>query len=134
MDLAKFFQPNGRLRRTHYFAASVVINILMRVAEVTEDLFLILASLVLLWPMLMLSIQRAHDMGKDKTLPIVAFALAFFGGVMVEFGSSGIGGLMVLPGVVIGLWILFGKPTAGPNEYGPDPRVPQDHSELTYND
>lgn len=134
MDLAKFFQPHGRLRRTHYFAASVVINLLMRVAELTEDLLLILLSLILLWPMLILSIQRAHDMGKDKALPIIAFALAFIGGVMVEMGSSGIGAIMVLPGLVIGLWILFGKPTVGPNEYGPDPRTPQARSELTYND
>ena len=131
MDISSYFAPHGRLRRTHYFAAGFILNVLMSVAQVTENLLIILLSLALLWPLAMIGIQRAHDIGHGMTAPVIGLALAFIGGALREFESTNaLGALMLIPALIISLWLLFSKPDPGPNQYGPNPREP----ELAYNE
>lgn len=124
MDLAQFFKPCGRMRRTHYFAIGFVFNVVFTLGELSGNLLIQLGTLILLWPALMLGIQRAHDMDMDWKLPLAVFGLALFAGAFQELGGDleTAGNLMSILMFGLGIWLLIGKPTEGENQYGPDPR------------
>lgn len=114
-------KAEGRLRRTHYLLISIGLNFANVVIEATNEPVLLLLSLVLLWPALMTMIQRRHDAGKGPELAFICLGLVLVGAILTEF-EAGIGALLMIPGFIAGLVILFARGTVGPNEYGPDPR------------
>lgn len=125
--------PHGRMRRLHYFGLSIGLNFLGKILEFMGD-FGLLLSLALIYPGIMITFQRLHDMGKGPQLGWVLFALAFVGGLFLEGGAplSVIGGLSMLGAFGVGIYILVTPGVTGPNEYGPDPLNPDMEYEDSY--
>ena len=78
-----------------------------------------------LWlPMPALAVRRAHDIGRPWYWSLPLLIPAFLGWVGRELFDQ-VPGLLQIVGVlnIIGLVILFWKPTEGTNDFGPDPRL-----------
>ena len=91
-----------------------------------------LVWLALLIPGIAVGVRRLHD--TDRTgwwllAPIAPYILVWIGAAMAISGSTGIGGILSLIGmlgaVVLGITLIvfmFLDGTKGPNRYGPDPK------------
>lgn len=129
---------SGRLRRWHYIPLMAIFNIIDRVADQVEpDAFgpVTVLSLLTLWPTVTLSIQRAHDSGRDGWYFAKATGLSMVGagivaltltgdhpsGLAIAFGVVGVG--LAIVGIIMSLIITFSEGTVGANQYGPDPRA-----------
>ncbi|WP_210760769.1 DUF805 domain-containing protein [Azohydromonas sediminis] len=105
-----FFSAHGRISRRTWWLYGVaailglglLLTALLRIAGADEDTATAVASLVLLWPSLAISIKRWHDRDKSAWWVLVG----------------------LIP-VIGGLWLLiengFLRGTPGPNRYGDDP-------------
>lgn len=121
MDFQRYFKPEGRMRRTHYFWSCVILNVIATIFERLGGDLLGLVAITVIWPALMVAIQRAHDMGKDWKLPAALMVCAFITGILSAMDNA-LGLITLIGTFVFGFWLLLGKPSEGPNEYGPDPR------------
>lgn len=105
-----FFSAHGRISRRTWWLYGVaailglglLLTALLRIAGADEDTATAVASLVLLWPSLAISIKRWHDRDKSAWWVLVG----------------------LIP-VIGGLWLLiengFLRGTPGANRYGDDP-------------
>lgn len=86
-----------------------------------------LVALVLLYPVAMLTIQRAHDIGKSTWFGVVALVLGSFASVVGDMDNSDLGVLVIagiasaIAALVMGIMLAFRRGDVGENEYGPDP-------------
>jgi uncharacterized membrane protein YhaH (DUF805 family) len=88
-----------------------------------------LAYLIWWLPLPALAVRRLHDQGKSgwwALLLVLPTAISWLGGKAL-LGTSG---LIIAEAIyLVGLVLLFWKPTDGANLYGPDPRLdPEDAS------
>lgn len=128
------FVPSGRVPRRVYIPAIIAMNIIATIAAPPggggSDA-MALVVLVLLYPVAMLTIQRAHDIGKSTWFGVVALVLGAFAGVVGDMDNSDFGVLVVafiasaITALVMGMMLAFRRGDEGENEYGPDPLDPE---------
>lgn len=117
--LLRYFSPNGRMRRRHYWISSLILVVLMCAVIVPlygvllaprsgpPNLILLVTFCVLLfikfWVFVCVQSQRWHDRGKSGLFMLVAL-IPYVGliWILIECG------------------LLDGS--QGPNEYGPSPK------------
>jgi uncharacterized membrane protein YhaH (DUF805 family) len=149
------FSYEGRINRAKfwlavlvYAVASVVGTIIafVSLSEMVGSLINGLVSLVTFVSGIFVAIKRLHD--RDKSgwwlLPfyVAPIILAVIGGVAWMFaamaeggaGASGFGFVCLAAAAAISIWafVEFGclRGTIGPNQYGPDPLVPEGVASL----
>lgn len=128
------FLPSGRVPRRIYLPAIIGMNILGTIAAPPggggSDVLALLV-LVLLWPCAMLTIQRAHDIGKPGHFGVIAMALAVFASFVGDMENSSFDWIIILgiiaaiAALVMGIMLAFRRGDVGENEYGPDPLNPE---------
>lgn len=126
--------PTGRIRRSHYIAAVIALNVASFAAMgllSSNDNLVLLISAFFFWPMTMLTIQRVHDFGSSAALAIATILILVALIVLRVYLESDLivnGGLLFagfalnIIGVMLVLVIMFRRGTVGANDYGPDPR------------
>jgi len=158
MPLKRYAEFSGRSRRMEYWmwfvflvllyiAFWVLAMVIGGAALMTGDpraamaagggMMIIGALFFLIWlalliPGIAVGVRRLHD--TDRTgwwllAPIAPYILVWIGAAMAISGSTGIGGILSLIGmlgaVVLGITLIvfmFLDGTKGPNRYGPDPK------------
>lgn len=143
-----FLKFDGRIRRTHFGIAWLILFAISFVGGFLPDQVSWVLSLVLLWPGLAISVKRLHDIGLTGWIAAIPYGVSIVGtiamiasigvttfthieslnqedpaAVMAAVGPAlGIGALILL--VVVGflLWFVFAPSQPGTNRFGPNPK------------
>ena len=126
-----FLTTHGRLNRLRYFKRGILIAILSSLLGIVfTSPFSIpycIISLVAMFPNYCIMVRRLHDIGHDNKIAIIItsinlvsiFVYMLFSKTPEE--ALSVSKYFVVPGMIIGLYLLFAKGVSGPNKYGPDP-------------
>jgi len=130
---------NGRVRRTefwYYVLAYVVISVVLAVIQslVGTRLLTGLLSLALLLPSLGMAVRRLHDINRSGwwiligVVPLVVMMLLTIMAVMMGslggmFLSATLMPILSLAAAVLLIYWYAQPGTAGPNQYGADPKA-----------
>ncbi len=147
-----FFSFKGRIGRIAFLLGTIAVavanNIILwsvgihpiRPSHTAPEIFLTLA---LCWPMLAVTAKRYHDLGLSgwwMVLPFGAIILTAVGSGFAVLGAInksgdmiGLGLILVVASLAAVIWafwhvikLYFFKGAAGPNAYGPPPRLAYD--------
>ncbi|HSM60419.1 MAG TPA: DUF805 domain-containing protein [Longimicrobiales bacterium] len=136
-----WISPRGRISRSTYWLKFVLpilgISLVASLADAALGLagdlapLTMLAGLATLWPSLIGSIKRLHDLRHSGWLVAVFYGGIFTGGLLTAVAVPTLGGLglvfaipmffLMLASLWFTLKMAFVRGTIGPNEYGPDP-------------
>ncbi len=140
-----FLRKDGRLNRWRYFKRVFSIGLVFSLLMTLADNFFsdsagnissfsslggyLIAFLILCtayaYVVYCLDVRRLHDLGKSNTLALVRFALNVIAIPVVIFESlfqyDTLSNILLVVGVLIGLYLIFKRGTVGANQYGEDP-------------
>lgn len=134
-----FWSPQGRLRRSHYWAglvlmtiASALLGLLPVVGAFTGVLFI--------WPSIVLQTKRLHDMGRTGWLQLAPYGVMLVVGFVIaavmggQFGL-GAGGAATIGGAIMGLiglgyaiWVGATDSQPSRNQFGESPKATPDRT------
>ena len=99
------FSFKGRIRRLEYGISLIIYSLLAVLIEETDESLILLLTIPLLWFLYAQGAKRCHDRNCSGWWQLVPF---------------------------YGIWMLFAEGTTGPNEYGLDPKNPNQTSETIF--
>lgn len=124
--------PRGRLRRLVYLPVLILMNFALRGVQcipsetAASHMFVVLATIFVLWVFYCTWAKRLHDMGRSGRLAVLNVLLVSSAGTILNT-QSGVGlgyaaVVMLSAAMMIGGYLLIAPPSRGHNPYGPDPR------------
>lgn len=134
---ALFFSFEGRISRTPYWLASVILIATSFVISglggwLGNERLADVLSLALLYPDTAVNFKRAHDREMPYTMLLINLALSMALIALSIFGLANEGEqhaplfwAVAFPSIAVGLYLMvelgFRKGVSGPNQFGPDP-------------
>ena len=120
----KYATFSGRADRQEY-AVFTVVNFILSLILGLIPILGALFGLIIIIPGIAVAVRRLHDLNRSGWLLLVPYALLVLGFIVLASGSGGensvafmlmlLGGLAIL---VMAIWMIFFKGTAGTNRFG----------------